>query len=204
MNRKPIHVFLTLALFSSMACSNDSAESGDSAANPNGATTEQGSESEAKQDQEKFDREMPENVKRMRDNVGNETNNTLSPYRYAISSAEYSITGKLLKMSSLSKHIHGAGVTFLAPRDRAFEGSSKWKDLINEGPEAVDAFLSAYVIDQIVSYKELKETESFEAHDGSTLNVSTSGGITVNGASVSTNEIMTENGILIGMNELMP
>lgn len=133
-----------------------------------------------------------------------EVNNTTSPYRYIISAEDYSIFGSLVKASTLSKHIHGAGTTLLAPKNRAFEGNNDYRVWLQNGDVAkIDAFVAPYILKGRVSYKELKEEANLTNYLGNVLNVDVQGGITIGGASVSTEEVFTKNGIVIGMNELM-
>lgn len=133
-----------------------------------------------------------------------EVNNTTSPYRYIISAEDYSIFGNLVKASTLSKHIHGAGTTLLAPKNRAFEGNNDYRVWLQNGDVAkIDAFVAPYILKGRVSYKELKEEANLTNYLGNVLNVDVQGGITIGGASVSTEEVFTKNGIVIGMNELM-
>jgi uncharacterized surface protein with fasciclin (FAS1) repeats len=133
-----------------------------------------------------------------------EVNNTTSPYRYIISAEDYSIFGSLVKASTLSKHIHGAGTTLLAPKNRAFEGNNDYRVWLQNGDVAkIDAFVAAYILKGRVSYKELKEEANLTNYLGNVLSVDVQGGITIGGASVSTEEVFTKNGIVIGMNELM-
>ena len=54
-------------------------------------------------------------------------NNLISPYRYLISSEDYPIFTELVKNSNLSKHIHSAGVTVLAPKDEAFNAHPNYR-----------------------------------------------------------------------------
>lgn len=133
-----------------------------------------------------------------------EVNNTTSPYRYIISAEDYSIFASLVQASSLSKHIHGAGMTLLAPKNRAFEGTNDYKALLQNGDVAkIDAFVAPYILKGQIGYKELKEEANLTNHLGNVLNIDVQGGITVAGASVSTEEVFTKNGIVIGLNGLM-
>jgi uncharacterized surface protein with fasciclin (FAS1) repeats len=133
-----------------------------------------------------------------------EVNNTTSPYRYIITAEDYSIFASLVKASTLSKHIHGAGMTLLAPKNRAFEGTYEYKTWLQNGDVAkIDAFVAPYILKGRVSYKELKEEANLTNYLGNTLSIDVQGGVTVGGASVSTEEVFTKNGIVIGMNELM-
>ena len=56
-----------------------------------------------------------------------EVENKMSPYRYVVSTELHSIFGQLVKQSTLAKHIHGRGVTLLAPTDKAMEAMGDWK-----------------------------------------------------------------------------
>lgn len=130
--------------------------------------------------------------------------NITSPYRYLITTEDFSHFGDLLKESSISKHIHSAGVTVLAPRNSAMEAhDSAWKLLLKNGDtEAIDAFIAQYVVDERVPYKDIKERNYVTNHAGEPLKIITEGGITIAGASISTEEIETRNGIVLVMNEL--
>lgn len=145
-----------------------------------------------------------EETEALRKELTAEVNNTTSPYRYIISAEDYSIFGSLVKASNLSKHIHGAGMTLLAPKNRAFDGNTDYKTWLQNGDVAkIDAFVAPYILKGRVSYKELKEEANLTNHLGNVLEIGVQGGITVGGASVSTEEVFTKNGIVIGMNELM-
>lgn len=145
-----------------------------------------------------------EETEALRRELTAEVNNTTSPYRYVITSEDYSIFGSLVKASTLSKHIHGAGMTLLAPKNRAFEGNNDYRTWLQNGDVAkIDAFVAPYILKGRVSYKELKEEANLTNHLGNVLEIDVQGGVTVGGASVSTEEVFTKNGIVIGMNELM-
>jgi len=145
-----------------------------------------------------------EETEALRRELTAEVNNTTSPYRYVITSEDYSIFGSLVKASTLSKHIHSAGMTLLAPKNRAFEGNNDYRVWLQNGDVAkIDAFVAPYILKGRVSYKELKEEAGLTNHLGNVLEIDVQGGITVGGASVSTEEVFTKNGIVIGMNELM-
>lgn len=150
------------------------------------------------------DRRATEETEALRKQLTAEKNNTTSPYRYVITTDDYSIFASLLQASTLSKHIHSAGTTLLAPRNRAFDGNTEYTNWLKEKNVAkIDAFIAPYILKSRISYKELKEQTTLPNYLGEDLKVSVEGGVTVGGASVSTEEVFTKNGILIGMNELM-
>ncbi|WP_306639779.1 fasciclin domain-containing protein [Sanyastnella coralliicola] len=129
--------------------------------------------------------------------------NITSPYRYLTTTEKFSHFGELLKASTLSKHVHGMGVTVLAPRNDVMENYPAWRDLLKEGNvEAIDAFVSAYIIDEIFGYKEMTSRENLINHTGEPLKITDRGGYEIAGASISTEEISTRNGKILVMNDL--
>ena len=89
--------------------------------------------------------------------VTDKSQNKTSAYRYLISSDEYPIFAKLVKKSSLSKHIHSGDVTLLAPIDRAFEAYPDYKTLLKPGNESeLDEFVSYHMLD-LAQLKQTRE-----------------------------------------------
>ena len=71
-----------------------------------------------------------------------EVENKMSPYRYVVSTELHSIFGQLVKQSTLAKHIHGRGVTLLAPTNKAMEAMGDWKLLTRQAYRAeLDEFV---------------------------------------------------------------
>ena len=84
-----------------------------------------------------------EEAMRLREVNQQETENTMSPYRYVVSTERYSTFGKLLKRSTHSKTVHAMGVTLLAPTNEAFEDFEDWKLLLGKGNQAMlDEFVA--------------------------------------------------------------
>lgn len=131
-------------------------------------------------------------------------NNLLSPYRYLISSDEYPIFTFLLKQAKLSKHIHSAGVTVLAPKDGAFDAHPDYKKLLEPGnEELLESFIAHHVIDNGLMYKEFSEEGRWTVHSGDSYILDNRGGITFNGAHVRTGTVSTKNGTIIGLDDLV-
>ena len=129
--------------------------------------------------------------------------NKISPYRYVISTERYSRFGQLVKASSLSRTIHSSGVTLLCPTDDAFENWVPWLRLIKEGNQyEIDDFVGNHVIPMTLTYDDLKSKDTHATLAGTTLEISTRGGITANEARVRSGHVITENGSVIGLDDL--
>jgi uncharacterized surface protein with fasciclin (FAS1) repeats len=131
-------------------------------------------------------------------------NNLISPYRYLISSEDYPIFTELVKSSNLSKHIHSAGVTVLAPKDEAFNAYPKYRKLLEQGNKTLlDEFISHHIINTIYEYKEFSEDGRYTVHAGKSYILDNRSGITFNGAHVRTDVVVTEAGTIIGFDDLV-
>lgn len=129
--------------------------------------------------------------------------NKISPYRYVISTERYSRFGQLVKASSLSRTIHSGGVTLLCPTDDAFENWTPWLQLIKEGQQyEIDDFVGNHVIPMTLTYDDLKSKDTHATLAGTTLEISTRGGVTANEARVRSGHVITENGHVIGLDDL--
>ena len=116
-------------------------------------------------------------------------NNLISPYRYLISSEDYPIFTELVKNSNLSKHIHSAGVTVLAPKDEAFNAHPNYRKLLEEGNKTLLMNSFHHIINTIYEYKEFSEDGRYTAHAGKSYILDNSG-ITFNGAHVRTDVVV--------------
>lgn len=129
--------------------------------------------------------------------------NKISPYRYVISTERHSRFGQLVKASSLSRTIHSGGVTLLCPTDDAFENWTPWLQLIKEGKQyEIDDFVGNHVIPMTLTYDDLKSKDTHATLAGTTLEISTRGGVTANKARVRSGHVITENGHVIGLDDL--
>ena len=145
-----------------------------------------------------------EEAMRLREVNQQETENTMSPYRYVVSTERYSTFGKLLKRSTHSKTVHAMGVTLLAPTNEAFEDFEDWKLLLGKGNQAMlDEFVAHHVVRNILSYESFKNADEHGTLAGVVYDVSRKGGITFNGAHVRSGEVRTENGMVLGMDDVV-
>ena len=129
--------------------------------------------------------------------------NKISPYRYVISTERYSRFGQLVKASIHSRTIHTSGVTLLCPTNDAFDDWDEWKVLLKEGNRnEIDDFVSNHVILNTMTYDDFKAKDAHTTLAGTTLDMSTKGGITANGARVRSGHVFTENGSVIGLDDL--
>jgi uncharacterized surface protein with fasciclin (FAS1) repeats len=130
--------------------------------------------------------------------------NKTSAYRYLTSSDEYPIFTTLMTKSTLSKHIHSADVTVLAPVDKAFEDYPNYKDMMLPGNEVLlDEFVGYHIIDYPMEYKEFTDETSWQVHAGPVLELSKEGGVYFNGAHVRSGAIETDKGAILGMDDLV-
>jgi uncharacterized surface protein with fasciclin (FAS1) repeats len=129
-------------------------------------------------------------------------NNVTSPYRYVISSDQFTVFAELVKASTLSKHIHSGNVTLLAPKNEAFDGYDYEALLKPENSRKLDDFVASYILDKAYDYKALKEEKMIKNHLGNFLRVNTEGSVTIEGAGVTAAEIPTNSGVIIAMLEL--
>ena len=130
--------------------------------------------------------------------------NKMSPYRYVVSTELHSIFGQLVKQSTLAKHIHGQGVTLLAPTDKAMEDMGDWKLLTRQAYRAeLDEFVGHHVLPFNLSYEKFKSKDSHECLAGQTLPVNVRGGITINGARVRSGDVMTSNGTVLALDDVV-
>ena len=133
-----------------------------------------------------------------------EVENKMSPYRYVVSTELHSIFGQLVKQSTLAKHIHGRGVTLLAPTDKAMEDMGDWKLLTRQAYRAeLDEFVGHHVLPFNLSYEKFKTKDSHECLAGQTLPVNVRGGITINGARVRSGDVMTSNGTVLALDDVV-
>ena len=136
--------------------------------------------------------------------VTDKSQNKTSAYRYLISSDEYPIFAKLVKKSSLSKHIHSGDVTLLAPIDRAFEAYPEYKTLLKPGNEsALDEFVSYHIVDEPLEYKAFSDGTDWTVHSGTNLQLTKEGGIYFGDAHVRSGSIETDKGTIIGMDDII-
>ena len=136
--------------------------------------------------------------------ISDKSKNKTSAYRYLTSSDEYPIFAKLVKKSSLSKHIHSGDVTLLAPIDKAFEVHPEYKALLKPGNEsALDEFVSYHIIDIPLEYKAFSDGTDWTVHSGIKLELTKEGGIYFGDAHVRSGSIETERGTLIGMDDII-
>jgi uncharacterized surface protein with fasciclin (FAS1) repeats len=130
--------------------------------------------------------------------------NMTSPYKYLTTSDEYPIFTSLMSRSILSKHIHSAGVTVLAPVDKAFDDYPDYKELLLPlNKEELDNFIAYHIIDTPLEYKEFSVGDSWRVHAGFILGLTKKGGINFNGAHVRSGSIDTDRGMIIGMDDLV-
>ena len=133
-----------------------------------------------------------------------EVENKMSPYRYVVSTELHSIFGQLVKQSTLAKHIHGRGVTLLAPTDKAMEDMGDWKLLTRQAYRAeLDEFVGHHVLPMNLSYEKFKTKDSHECLAGQILPVNVRGGITINGARVRSGDVMTSNGTVLALDDVV-
>ncbi|MFT4777744.1 MAG: putative surface protein with fasciclin (FAS1) repeats [Flavobacteriales bacterium] len=138
-----------------------------------------------------------------RDLITAEVNNTTSTYKFITTSEDYSIFGELTKKSSIGKYMHGNLVTVLAPKNKAFDDYPNYLNLMKPGnEEALNIFISSYILIERFSYKAIKIASSVPTYAGDLQKVNDRNGITIGGASISTSESFTLKGNVIGMNEL--
>jgi len=130
--------------------------------------------------------------------------NMTSPYKYLTTSDEYPIFTYLMSRSILTKHIHNAGVTVLAPVDKAFDDYPNYKELllpINQ--EELDNFIAYHIIDTPLSYKAFSLGDSWRVHAGLILSITRGEGVNFNGAQVRSGSVETDLGVIIGMDNLV-
>jgi uncharacterized surface protein with fasciclin (FAS1) repeats len=130
--------------------------------------------------------------------------NMTSPYKYLTTTDEYPIFTSLMSRSILSKHIHSAGVTVLAPVDKAFDDYPYYKELLLPiNKEELDNFIAYHIIDTPLEYKEFSVGDSWRVHAGLLLSLTKKGGINFNGAHVRSGSVDTDHGMIIGMDDLV-
>jgi len=130
--------------------------------------------------------------------------NMTSPYKYLTTTDEYPIFTSLMSRSILSKHIHSAGVTVLAPVDKAFDDHPYYKELLLPiNKEELDNFIAYHIIDTPLEYKEFSVGDSWTVHAGHSLSLSKKGGVNFNGAHVRSGSVNTDHGMIIGMDDLV-
>ena len=133
-----------------------------------------------------------------------EVENRMSPYRYVVSTELHSIFGQLVKQSTLAKHIHGRGVTLLAPTDKAMEAMGDWKLLTRQAYRAeLDKFVGHHVLPFNLSYEKFKSKDSHECLAGQILLVNVRGGITINDARVRSGDVITSNCTVLAMDDVV-
>ena len=129
--------------------------------------------------------------------------NTVSPYRYVISTDRHSIFGSLVKASSHSRTIHGSGVTLLCPTDKAFDNFDNWKLLLDKDKKIdLDDFVAHHVLPTVMSYEALKSKTSHTTLSGDVFNLDTHGGVSINGAHVRSGHVSTLNGNVVGLDDV--
>jgi uncharacterized surface protein with fasciclin (FAS1) repeats len=130
--------------------------------------------------------------------------NMTSPYKYLTTTDEYPIFTSLMSRSILSKHIHSAGVTVLAPVDKAFDDYPYYKELLLPiNKEELDNFIAYHIIDTPLEYKVFSVGDSWRVHAGLLLSLTKKGGINFNGAHVRSGSVDTDHGMIIGMDDLV-
>jgi uncharacterized surface protein with fasciclin (FAS1) repeats len=130
--------------------------------------------------------------------------NMTSPYKYLTTTDEYPIFTSLMSRSILSKHIHSAGVTVLAPVDKAFDDYPYYKELLLPiNKEELDNFIAYHIIDTPLEYKEFSVGDSWTVHAGYSLSLTKKGGVNFNGAHVRSGSVDTDHGMIIGMDGLV-
>ena len=130
--------------------------------------------------------------------------NKMSPYRYVVSTELHSIFGQLVKQSTLAKHIHGQGVTLLAPTDKAMDAMGDWKLLTRQAYRAeLDQFVGHHVLPFNLSYEKFKAKDSHECLAGQILPVNVRGGITINDARVRSGDVVTSNGTVLALDDVV-
>jgi len=130
--------------------------------------------------------------------------NKISPYRYAISTQRHDVFAQIIKASSHSRFIHGAGVTLLCPTNEAMANLGNWKLLMRKGNQQdLDDFVANHVIPIVMTYDEFKSKDSHTTLAKTTIEVATRGGITANGAHVRSGHVSTENGSVIGLDDVV-
>ena len=133
-----------------------------------------------------------------------EVENKMSPYRYVVSTELHSIFGQLVKQSTLAKHIHGRGVTLLAPTDKAMDAMGDWKLLTRQAYRAeLDEFVGHHVLPFNLSYEKFKAKDSHECLAGQILPVDVRGGITINDARVRSGDVVTSNGTVLALDDVV-
>ena len=133
-----------------------------------------------------------------------EVENKMSPYRYVVSTELHSIFGRLVKQSTLAKHIHGQGVTLLAPTNNAMEAMGDWKLLTRQAYRAeLDEFVGHHVLPFNLSYEKFKAKDSHECLAGQILPVNVRGGITINDARVRSGDVITSNGTVLALDDVV-
>lgn len=130
--------------------------------------------------------------------------NMTSPYKYLTTTDEYPIFTSLMSRSILSKHVHSAGVTVLAPVDKAFDDYPYYKELLLPiNKEELDNFIAYHIIDTPLEYKEFSVGDSWTVHAGLSLSLTKKGGVNFNGAHVRSGSVDTDHGMIIGMDDLI-
>ncbi|MDG2363872.1 MAG: fasciclin domain-containing protein [Flavobacteriales bacterium] len=130
--------------------------------------------------------------------------NMTSPYKYLTTSDEYPIFTYLMSRSNLTKHIHNAGVTVLAPVDKAFNDYPNYKELLLKiNQEELDNFIAYHIIDTPLSDKAFSLGDSWRVHAGLILSITRGEGVNFNGAHVRSGSVNTDHGMIIGMDDLV-
>lgn len=133
-----------------------------------------------------------------------EEENKTSPYRYVTSTERHSIFGQLVMQSTLSKQIHGQGITLLAPTNKAMEIMGDWQLLMQlESRDALDEFIQHHILPQKLTYDKFKTQDSHECLAGKTLPVNVRGGITINDARVRSGDVITANGTVLALDDVV-
>ena len=147
---------------------------------------------------------MDEKVEQKMKEVVAEKDNITSPYRYLITSDNYSSFGDLVKASTLTKHIHGAGVTVLAPTNNAMSSYDKWRKWIDQGDtDKIDDFVAYHILDEKFSRKEIEVETSVLNHAGKVLSVEGGeGACRVEGSPVNEEYVETRNGVVLQLDQL--
>lgn len=147
---------------------------------------------------------MDEKLEKKMKEVVAEKDNITSPYRYLISSEIYSSFGQLVKASTLTKHMHSAGVTVLAPTNNAMSSFDKWKKWLADGDtDRIDDFVAYHIINSKYSRKEMEIQTSVLNHAGKVLAVEGGeGACRVEGSPVNEEYVETRNGIVLQLDQL--
>jgi hypothetical protein len=142
-------------------------------------------------------------IEEQKNKVTSDKNNTISPYRYITSTEEFSNLAVLLEKSTLRKHVHNAGITFLAPNNDALNAYPEWRQLAESGStDEIDVFLANYIVDEKLSRKQVSAKSKVLTHSGAEYGVSNESELTVGRVALTETEVITDNGIVLELSDL--